>query len=82
MIKEQKQYEGNWLVWEDKNPEKAVFIVAFNYWFMGRCKTRYRVGRDGQTVDTLLNTKAEAMSSARQAIQDMEVARVPYGGLF
>jgi hypothetical protein len=71
MVKTYKECAGQWIVWNTKNPENVVTIVAFDDWMMGRVKTRYRVDVSGRTVDSLIDTKAEALSSARQQLRKL-----------
>jgi hypothetical protein len=68
MTKTVKQYEGNWIVWNTKTDQMAE-INAFDDYFMGKVKRRYRVDKGGRTQASLIDTFAEAKKIAGKLVR-------------
>lgn len=64
-----KQYEGCWMVWTETNGlAKCAEIVAFDDYFMGKVKRRFRVDVSGKTVDSLIDNFQTAKKVARKYV--------------
>lgn len=64
-----KECEGRWTVWTQKNGlAKCADIVAFDDYFMGNVKRRFRVDVAGKTIDTLIEHFQTAKAVARKAV--------------
>ena len=68
MIRINKEYEGKYIAFNDKNGECADIIRIYEYNPLGKNKVRYRVDYQGSTKLSMV-TLTEAKSYARKLVK-------------
>lgn len=69
MIKMQKEFDGQWIVW-DTTTQKTATIIRIDDYFMGKkLPSRYRVDYIGKTVATMLDKFSEAKTIASRQVR-------------
>jgi hypothetical protein len=69
MIKIEKEFDGQWVVW-DTNTQRTATIVRIDDYFMGqKKKCHYRVDYKGRTVETMIELFHKAKSTASKQVR-------------